>query len=112
MKRLSRRGFILALPLLPISRALADIKPLKIEAVEIWQFHGTRQTTRGVDSQYQANPLFIYDELRPEPYHDRPAAAPTQVPVNAFYVRIKTEDGLEGLYGPIEKEAAIVVDEQ
>jgi L-alanine-DL-glutamate epimerase-like enolase superfamily enzyme len=112
MRRLSRRGFMLSLPLLPISKALADAKPLRIEAVEVWQFHGIRQTKRGVDSQYQANPLFIYDELRPAPYHDNPAATPTDVAVNSFYVRIQAEGGLEGLYGPIEKEAAIVVDEQ
>ena len=103
---------MLSLPLIaPVANALAETKPLKIDAVEVWQFRGTRQTVRGVDSQYQVNPLFIYDELRPVPYQDSPNPMPAQVPVSAFYVRIKAE-GLEGLYGPIEKEAAIVVDEQ
>jgi L-rhamnonate dehydratase len=97
---------------LPVAKALAETKPLKIEAVEVWQYRGTRQTMRGADAQYQANPLFIYDELRPAPYHDNPNPTPSQVPVSAFYVRIKAEGGLEGFYGPIEKEAAIVVDEQ
>jgi len=103
---------MLSLPLItPLEKALAETKPLKIEAVEVWNYRGTRQTVRGVDSQYQVNPLFIYDELRPVPYQDSPNPTPAQVPVGAFYVRIKAE-GVEGLYGPIEKEAAIVVDEQ
>ena len=55
--------------------------------------------------------MCIRDSLRPAPYKDQPGAAPSQVPVSAFYVRIKA-DGAEGFYGPIEKEAAIVVDEQ
>jgi L-rhamnonate dehydratase len=113
MRKLSRRDFMVSLPLtMPVVVALAETKPLKIEAVEVWQYHGTRQVTRGVDAQYQVNPLFIYDELRPEPYHDNPNAAPSKAPVSAYYVRIKAEGGLEGFYGPIEKEAAIVVDEQ
>ena len=97
---------------MPIATALAETKPLKIESVEFWKYHGTPQTLRGVDSQYQVNPLFIYDELRPLPYHDSPSPVAAHARVTAYYVRIKAESGLEGLYGPIEKEAAIVVDEQ
>jgi L-alanine-DL-glutamate epimerase-like enolase superfamily enzyme len=103
-----RRGFLLTLPSLA---ALAETRPLPIEAVEVWELRGHRQTVRGVDAQYQINPLFIYDELRPAPYKDQPASAPSQVAVSAFYVKIRA-GGLEGFYGPIEKEAAIVVDEQ
>jgi L-alanine-DL-glutamate epimerase-like enolase superfamily enzyme len=103
-----RRHFLLSLPALT---ALGETKPLKLEAVEVWEYRGHRQTTRGLDAQYQVNPLYIYDELRPPPYKDQPAAAPTQAAVSAYYIKIKAE-GLEGFYGPIEKEAAIVVDEQ
>lgn len=106
--RFSRRNF---LGMLPAAAAFGVTRPLKIEAVEVWQYRGVRQAVRGVDSQYQANPLFIYDELRPAPYSDKPNAKPSDVAVSAYYVRIKA-DGVEGFYGPIEKEAAIVVDEQ
>ena len=105
---LSRRQLLLSLPALA---AFAETKPLKIEAIEVWEFRGHRTTVRGVDAQYQINPLFIYDDLRLAPYKDQPGAAPSQVPVTAFYVKIKA-GGAEGFYGPIEKEAAIVVDEQ
>ena len=32
--------------------------------------------------------------------------------VSAYYLKIRTDGGLDGLYGPIDKEVAIVVDEQ
>lgn len=95
-----RRGFLLTLPSLA---ALAETRPLPIEAVEVWELRGHRQTVRGVDAQYQINPLFIYDELRPAPYKDQPASAPSQVAVSAFYVKIRA-GGLEGFYGPIEEK--------
>src|SRR6185369_10411201 len=104
----TRRHFFAALSTLP---AFAQSKPLEITAVEIWQFHGHRDTTRGVDQQYQANPLYIYDELRPKPYSDgRPTTQ--NAALSAYYLKIKTGGGPDGLYGPIDKEVAIVVDEQ
>jgi L-alanine-DL-glutamate epimerase-like enolase superfamily enzyme len=110
---ISRRNFVLALPVsMAGSAAFAETKPVKIDAVEVWEYRGHRQQVRGVDAQYQINPLFIYDELRPQPYRDNPNPGAAQATaVSAYYVRIKA-DGLEGFYGPIEKEAAIVVDEQ
>ena len=110
---ISRRNFILSVPVSLATRAaIAETKPVKIDAVEVWEYRGHRPAVRGVDAQYQINALFIYDELRPAPYRDNPnPGAPQSVPVSAYYVRIKA-DGLEGFYGPIEKEAAIVVDEQ
>jgi L-rhamnonate dehydratase len=110
---ISRRNFVLSLPVsLTAAAAFAETKPVRIDAVEVWEYRGHRPLVRGVDAQYQINPLFIYDELRPAPYHDNPNPGAAQsVPVSAYYVRIKA-DGLEGFYGPIEKEAAIVVDEQ
>jgi L-rhamnonate dehydratase len=33
-------------------------------------------------------------------------------PAHAFYLKVKTDGGLDGLYGPIDPEAAIVVDQQ
>jgi L-alanine-DL-glutamate epimerase-like enolase superfamily enzyme len=107
--RLSRRGFLAAIPAVA---AFAETKPLKISAVEVLELRGHHQTQRGVDQQYQVNPLYIYDDQRPAPYRD--SANPTDVnsPITAMYLRIRTADGLDGLYGPIDKEVAIVVDEQ
>ena len=113
MTGFSRRDMLRVLPAcaVPALGLFAEAKPLKIEAVEVWEFRGHRQAQRGVDAQYQVNPLYIYDELRPPPYADHPNAAMSEAAVSAFYVKVKA-DGAEGFYGPIEKEAAIVVDEQ
>jgi L-rhamnonate dehydratase len=106
---LSRRRFLAALP---ACAAMAQVKPLKIAAVEIWQVRGPIDSMRGVDQQYQANPLFIYDDLRPKPYRDAPSGTPVKGRASALYLKIRTDAGAEGFYGPIDKEVAIVVDEQ
>ena len=108
MTKLSRRHFLAALP---AAAALAETKPLKITAVEIWQVRGHRQAARGVDQQYQVNPLFIYDDLRPAPYKDSANPTTANAPTSAYYLKIKT-DGGEGFYGPIDKEVAVVVDQE
>jgi L-alanine-DL-glutamate epimerase-like enolase superfamily enzyme len=105
----TRRQFLATLPALA---AFAQTKPLKITAVEIWELRGHKEELRGVDEQYQANPLYIYDELRPKPYTDSASPTRQNSPVTALYLKIKTDGDAEGLYGPIDKEVAIVVDEQ
>ena len=109
MQTLSRRSFLAALP---VAAALAETRPAKITAVEIWQVRGHREAVRGVDQQYQVNPLYIYDELRPAPYHDSANPTTTKAPVDAYYLKIGTDAGAEGFYGPIDKEVATVVDQQ
>ena len=105
---LPRRRFLAALPAFA---AFGQTKPLEIAAVEIWHLQGHRTATRGVDQQFQANPLHIYDELRPKPYADGQPIT-QNASVSAYYLKIKTDGGPEGLYGPIDKEVAIVIDEQ
>jgi L-alanine-DL-glutamate epimerase-like enolase superfamily enzyme len=85
---------------------------LKIDAIEIWRLEGHREALSGVNGQYQANPIHVYEELRPKPYKDSPEPVKRSVGANALYLKIKSGDGLEGIYGPIDKEAAIVVDQQ
>jgi L-rhamnonate dehydratase len=82
--------------------------PLKIDAVELMELHGRYTEQAGVNGQQQVNPLDIYDDLRPQPYQDRPSGT-KEVQTSAVYLRIRTAAGLDGLYGPIEKDAAIVV---
>jgi L-alanine-DL-glutamate epimerase-like enolase superfamily enzyme len=106
---MNRRRFLAALPAFA---ALAETKPLKIAAVEVWQLRGHADTVRGQDQQYQVNALHIYDELRPQPYHDAPSATSSKSPTTAFYLKIRTAEGVEGMYGPIDKEVAVVVDQQ
>jgi L-rhamnonate dehydratase len=82
--------------------------PLTIKAVEIFELHGSYQEEGGVNHQAQVNPLDIYDRFRKPPYVDKPSGMRT-VKSSAIYVRIKTSAGVDGLYGPIEKDAALIL---
>jgi L-rhamnonate dehydratase len=84
---------------------------LKISAVEIWRLEGHRTATAGVNAQYQANPIHVYEEHRPKPYRDGAPVTRT-VGVNALYLKLKSDAGVDGLYGPVDREAAIVIDQQ
>lgn len=84
---------------------------LKIRDIELFRVEGRRQAVTGVDRQHQVNPLHVYDEHRPRPYRDGPPKE-AAVPASASYIRIRSEEGADGLYGPIDKEAAIVTDQQ
>jgi L-rhamnonate dehydratase len=116
---MKRRHFLLgaaaiALTTLPkraVFAAPVSSGPLKIDAVELVELHGTYTAERGVDAQTQVNPLDVYDDLRPAPYADKPSGD-RQVSTSAIYVRIRTSGGIDGLYGPIEKSAAVVVQQE
>ena len=84
------------------------LRPLKIDAVELLELHGHYTEEAGVDHQPQVNPLDVYDALRPAPYRDKPDGT-REVQYEAIYIRIRTSAGLEGLYGPIEREPATIV---
>ena len=84
--------------------------PLTIEAVELLELHGRYSDEAGINRQQQVNPLDIYDDLRPAPYADKPSGT-KEILTTAIYLRIRTSAGIDGLYGPIEKDAAIVVNE-
>ncbi len=106
---LTRRHFLACLPAIA---AFAETKPLKITAVEVWELRGHRESLRGVDQQFQVNPLHIYDELRPAPYSDAAKPTTTNAAASALYLKIVADPGVQGLYGPIDREVAIVVDRE
>jgi L-rhamnonate dehydratase len=84
---------------------------LKIAAVDVLELNGHRESESGVNAQHQVNPLDVYEALRPPVYKDK-TPVKRNVAVNQMYLRIRTSAGLDGLYGPIDREAAIVVREQ
>ncbi len=81
-----------------------------IREVEIVRVTGKREADPA-DRQHQVSPNHIYDELRPKPYRETGGSKRT-VPIAAYYLKLKTDAGVEGLYGPVDKEAAIVIDQQ
>jgi L-alanine-DL-glutamate epimerase-like enolase superfamily enzyme len=85
---------------------------LKITAVEFLRLEGQRETLAGVDGQHQVQPLHIYEQHRPKEYSDSPNPTKRTVNARALYLRLRTDGGVEGLYGPIDREAALIVDQQ
>src|SRR4051812_43579299 len=106
---LHRRSLLrgLTLPLAaPLLSAFDAPAKLKIGAVELLKLEGHRQAVTGVNQQPQVKPNDVYDELRPKPYRDG-TPAERSAPTSALYVRIRTDQGLDGIYGPIEREAGL-----
>jgi L-rhamnonate dehydratase len=112
-----RRSFLKTLafaspPVLSFAQSPAKAGSLRISAVEVWLVEGHHDVTAGVNGQHQVNPLDVYEEFRPKPYKDSPGGPTRSRPINSLYLKIKTNAGVEGFYGPIDKEVAIVVAEQ
>jgi L-alanine-DL-glutamate epimerase-like enolase superfamily enzyme len=103
-----------ALALLPAGTrtAFADAATdaLAIAEVDVLKVTGTHELVPGLNRQFQVNPLHLYAERRPKPYRDPPASTPTEKrPLSHYYVRIRTRDGHEGLYGACDREALPVL---
>jgi L-alanine-DL-glutamate epimerase-like enolase superfamily enzyme len=108
MNDATRRGFTASLLALPL---LGRPARLPIRSLEWIRCQGQWDTEANVNRQHQVTPLHVYEALRPAEYKDG-AATPTKASVSALYLKINSEEGLAGLYGPIDREAAIVVDAQ
>ena len=83
---------------------------LKIRSVDFIRLEGKKDTETGVHKQHQVNPLHVYEELRPKEYADSPNPGHALQKQSALYLQITTDQGVNGLYGPIDKDAAIVVE--
>jgi L-alanine-DL-glutamate epimerase-like enolase superfamily enzyme len=106
---MQRRNFLTALAGLPA----LGIPPAarKISSVDLLRLSGRRQITPGLDQQHQVQPLHVYEGSRPKPYRDNPGP-PREAAISFLYLRIRTEDGAEGVYGPIDREVAIDIELQ
>jgi L-rhamnonate dehydratase len=83
---------------------------LTISEVEILKLSGTQELVRGLNRQFQVQPLHVYEDRRPRPFQDPPAGTkPERAPLTHYYIRIRTKGGAEGLYGLLEKEVLPVV---
>lgn len=108
----SRRAFLGGLTWPWVEAALAAGPELKITAVDFVRLEGRREAVTGVNRQHQVQPLHIYEDHRPKVYREGGASERKTVPVSATYLKIKTAGGLEGVYGPIDREALFVVQQQ
>lgn len=106
-------GAITLATLLPEYEALAQSAPnVRIEGLEIWKYEGSEEGRAGSNRQYMMGPGRIHQDPRLEVMRDEPAAQTSQFGRSAYYLKIKTNQGVEGVYGPVDKEACIVVQQQ
>lgn len=106
LERLAAAGPLFALPPSLVEALAAaserDVAGRRIEAVEVLEVHGETRYQVGVNRQFNVVPLHIYDERRPAPYRDADAPREERGPVTHHYVRVRTRNGLEGLYGYVD----------
>ncbi len=86
-------------------------RDMRIAEVEFTEYTGHRQVQAGIDSQYQVNPLDVYDDQIRPPYHETIPVNQSRI-VKSIYLRLKTVGGLVGLYGPLERDVAMTTHEE
>ena len=74
---------------------------MKITEVNVFRLSGSREVTDTEPSTPQAHPIDIYPENKRTPTS---ALKPSTRQVNALFVEIATDEGLSGLFGPIQKD--------
>jgi len=104
-------GVLGAAPFAPAFAERARSERMAISEVEIWELVGPRQTEPDA-YQAQVTPLHIYPEHALGPYPDDPRVAVETVEHRVLYVKVRTDAGVEGLYGLVDPEAAVVVERQ
>ncbi|MCU1583843.1 MAG: Mandelate racemase/muconate lactonizing enzyme C-terminal domain protein [Microbacteriaceae bacterium] len=79
------------------------MRNLKISAIEVHAVRGARPPAPAGDTQRQVNALNLYAEHRAPAL--RPATpSPAGAEATSLYLRIGTDGGAEGFYGPIDPE--------
>jgi len=94
------------------SRSMAALSKVIIRDIEIWRLSGKRTVEPGHRGQSNCQPIHVYPELRPRPAEENPPGKGGEVSYSATYLKIVAEDGLFGLYGPIDSPAAVVIQRQ
>ena len=82
--------------------------PLVIDEVELLELEGHHMMDTGINNQYQVKGEYIYDDMRPPEYVEHPGQI-ENLPVRWSYLRLRTKQGLEGIFGPIDWDAPTVL---
>jgi L-alanine-DL-glutamate epimerase-like enolase superfamily enzyme len=78
-----------------------------ISAVELFELVGHRQAGEALAGSRQAQALDIYPEFNARDWaRERPGGLHE---IHALYVEIQTDEGVSGLFGPIEEDQAFVI---
>ncbi len=117
---MKRRQFFtnsIALAGLPVIKSIEPFqypgltdKKLVISDVEFWQYSGQRKASEGFVGWIQSKPSQVYNQGMPNPSGWKEQSGLQDY--SAIYMKILTKEGLEGIYGPVDFEAASVVEKQ
>ena len=109
LQHLGAGSALTCLPLVtPWADALAaslNLPDLVISEVEVLRISGPREVTRGINGQFQVNPLHLYADRRPPTYKDADSPKKETYTARHHYLRIRTRGGQEGVYGYVDAEA-------
>lgn len=105
---LSGLGAMGMLPFFSLRSNARQNNDLRIRDLEIWEYTGEIERT-GPPYQAQITPMTVYGDHRVEPYPADPGVRTEKYDHRVLYLRILTENGPEGFYGLIDREAARVV---
>ncbi|HEX9189083.1 MAG TPA: mandelate racemase, partial [Vicinamibacteria bacterium] len=78
----------------------------RVASLEVFRVEGRREV-REAHRQHQAHPSHVWSP--PAAYREPDDAPAKVVEASALYVRLRTEGGLEALYGPVDHEAVPVL---
>ncbi len=115
---MDRRTFftgLAALGLLPgiALRAKENSKAkLNITGVELWRLQGSRYVEYDEYINAKTEPMYMYEDQIPATYPPVYKIEKSNQKIGANYLVIKTNEQIEGIYGPVDNEAAVVVDRQ
>ncbi len=87
------------------------IRDVKITDVSIYRLQATREGQARA-WQGSVNPIHLYPDQQPTPYQKVDQPKTTTYTQMAHYLSIKTNDAVEGLYGPIDAEVVPVINQQ
>jgi len=88
---------------------------MKIENVELRELNGTLKTESLFWEERLVRPIDIYPEYRVEEFNDTRFGSiqdKHEYPISAVFIEIKTDEGVSGIGGPIDKVQAYIIKEQ
>jgi L-rhamnonate dehydratase len=82
---------------------------MKIRDLQVLRLKGVRQPSEGFAGWIQCNPSQVFDSSPPSPSRFKASRDRGPMAYEALYLQVLTDTGPNGLYGPIDAEAAIVI---
>ncbi len=88
---------------------------MKIEKVELRELNGTLKTENIFWEERLVRPIDIYPEHRVENFNETKFGSTQEgheYPISAIFIEIKTDEGVTGIGGPIDRAQAYLIKEQ